>query len=92
MQRPFVPIKPCEDLDHNLVVTLKLKCTRWNLTTEKLISPILDILDLFMIDNLPSVCSLLIVFINCELITYQMSVLFLKSLFSDNLQLEKCLF
>ena len=84
IQSSFVPIKPREDSDKNLVGTWTLKCTRWNRTTEKIISPILDILYLVTIDNLTNVCSLLLVLIKCELITCEISVLFWLSLFSEN--------
>ena len=45
IQTFFVPTKPHENLDHDQVGTWTLKCIRWNLTTEKLISPSFDILD-----------------------------------------------
>ena len=45
IQIPSAPIKPCEYLDHHQVGTWTLKFTRWNRTTEKLISPSFDILD-----------------------------------------------
>ena len=71
IQIPFVPSKPCEGLYHNLLVIWTLKRTSWNWTTEKIILPRLYILYLVRIDNLPNICSLLIVLINCELITSQ---------------------
>ena len=66
IQVPCVPIKPCEDLNHHQVGTWTLKFTRWNQTTEKLISPSFDFLDSVWIDNLPNVYFLLIVLIKCE--------------------------
>ena len=62
----FVSIKPREDLNHHQVVNLTLKCKRWNQTTEKLIPPRFRFLDAMRIDNLPNVCSLLIVLIQQE--------------------------
>ena len=40
---------------------MNTKVTRWNLTTEKLIALSFDILDSVPIDQLPNVCSLLVV-------------------------------
>ena len=76
IQSPFAPIKPREYLNYHQVETWKLKCTRWNQTTEKPITPRFDILDSVQIDNLPNVCSVLIVFIQCKLITCQIFFLY----------------
>ena len=84
IQIPFLPIEPCEYLDHNKVVTLTLKCIRWNIINEKLISPRFYIIDSVIIDDLPNFRSVLIILIKCELITCQMFVLFWFYWFSNN--------
>ena len=86
IQIPSVPINPHELLDHHQVVTWTLKCSRWNQTTKKLISPRFDILNSVRIDNLLHFCYVFIVLTKCELITCQLFVLFdsLDSVIIDN--------
>ena len=64
IQSPFSPTKPHEYLNQHQVGTWTLKCTRWNRTTKKLISPSFDFLDSVQIYNLPNVCFILVVLIN----------------------------
>ena len=76
IQIPSKPIKPCEDFEHHQVGTWTLNCTRCNQTTEKLIASSFDILDSVRIDHLPNIFCLLIVLIQCKIISRQIFVLF----------------
>ena len=39
IQSPYEPIKLHEEFDHHQLRNITLECTRWNLTTEILITP-----------------------------------------------------
>ena len=69
IQFPYAPIKPNKYLAHHQVGTLTLECTRWNRTTEKLITSSFGIINsviiislatclffLFIIDELTGLC------------------------------------
>ena len=57
------PIKPREDLNHHQVITWTMKFTRWNWTTDKLISSSFGFFGFLLIDNLKNVCCISIVLI-----------------------------
>ena len=66
IQSPSAPLKPREYSDHHEVRILTLTCNRWNLTTEKLITPRFESIFLMQIDYLENVCSFLLVLIQCN--------------------------
>ena len=67
----YVPIKSRENSYCHHVGTWTLKSKRYNRTTKKISTTSFDILDSVQIDHLPNVCSLLMVLIQSELITWQ---------------------